>query len=209
MAIEALVDNDVLIKAACYDLLRDLLPNTDQQAEVGLIGVARFAVGSRLERDQRIRRPKQARRRWMAFLTDAAILEPTPDEVDLATEIEEAAREAQVPVDVGESQLAAVAIVRTIQRVITGDKRAIRGLETILERVEELSYLAGRVECLEQVLATVLHFHDFDVIRERICAEPEVDRVATYALVARPIALRLRPLWRVSARTLSHYAATR
>ena len=48
------VDNDVLIKAACYGLTTEL----DASRSLGVLGAARYVVAKRIERDRAFWRPR-------------------------------------------------------------------------------------------------------------------------------------------------------
>ena len=133
-------------------------------------------MGDRLTRHAAIKDRARAIHQWNSFLTEVEELEPTVDEVELATSIEEVASLTGVALDGGESQLCAIAIRRNVPRVVTGDKRAVRGNRTILEQVGPLAYLAGRVACLEQLISALSKAIGETTVRELICAESDVDK---------------------------------
>lgn len=182
MSLDAVVDNDIVIKGACYALLGELLAGFGGGASLGVLGAARYVVRDRLSRHQGLRDRVRAEASWAAFLSAVHELEPTDAEVELATLIEEAAGKAGVSVDVGESQLCAIAISRDTPRVITGDKRAIQGIEAILGVVDQLAELSGRVGCLEQVVAAVAERIGGPAVRALVCAEPDIDRAVSICL---------------------------
>ncbi|MEV7145927.1 hypothetical protein AB0O05_05450 [Streptomyces sp. NPDC093084] len=115
-------------------------------------------------------------RRFESFLASAVELEPTPDELELASRIEEAAVRAGVELDSGESQLCAIAVLRGPMILLTGDKRAIAGAEKVQGTVNELSALQGKIVCLEQAIAGVSERIGVEEVRARICAEPNADK---------------------------------
>ena len=62
------------------------------------------------------------------MLSQMLLLEPTASEIELAAEFEAQAQRQNVPLDSGESQLAAIALSRAARGILTGDKRAITAL---------------------------------------------------------------------------------
>jgi hypothetical protein len=176
MVAESLADADVLIKGACYDVLRKIADHLALESSITILGASRYTVPHHLERDSRISNHAAAIARWEDFLRSAREIEPTSEELALATEIEEAAAAGHLSVDVGESQLAAIAILRgSADLLLTGDKRAIRSLERLLEAISGLSRLAHRVGCLEQIIASLLNTTGVEEMAEGICSEAEVD----------------------------------
>ena len=176
MSLEAIVDNDVLIKAACYTLLVDLSETVTARGTVAVLGAARFVVGSRLNRHPDLRNRTEAVAHWAAFRLTAEELEPTDHELSLSTSIEEAAMKEGVAVDSGESLLCAIAIGRSVPRLLTGDKRAIQAAEALLARIPPLTQLANRFVCLEQAMAAVSTRIGGNAVRSKICAEPDIDK---------------------------------
>jgi hypothetical protein len=174
--IDTACDNDVILKAACYGLTAALWPDPGRERQVGVLGAARYVLSRALDRATLSRDKEEVRAELAAFLDAAIALEPTEIEVSLAAEIEAAAQREALFLDTGESQLAAMTIVRAIAALETGDKRAVSALEELLDQVEALTQLAGRVRCLEQLLLTLVSGGDFAVVAEAICREPEVDK---------------------------------
>ena len=170
-----LVDNDVLIKCACYSILDQVAGPSGQPHEAAVLGSARFVVGKHLERRGTIQDRAAAQRRFQDYLPTVIILEPTSDELLLATAIEEAAMQLDLDLDSGESQLCAIAVSRGSSLLLTGDKRAIASAETVREAIAELASLAGRLVCLEQAIMGVVKRIGIDTTRARICAEAAVD----------------------------------
>src|SRR5262245_23324092 len=123
--VKAVLDNDVLIKGASYRLLEAMSDTIGGGASVAILAVGKFVALRRLERRGDMNAPVEAASTLHLFLQHAILLEPSADEVQLATAIEEAALAHDVALDSGESQLFAIAITRGIPFVITGDKRAI------------------------------------------------------------------------------------
>ena len=173
---ELLIDNDVLIKCACYSILDQIRGPSGRCQDAAVLGAARFVVGKYLERRGTIQDRTAAKRRFQDYLSTVVVLEPTIDEVNLASAIEEAAMLQGLDLDSGESQLCAIAIFRGSSLLLTGDKRAIASAERLKDSVDQLTSLAGRLVCLEQAIMGVVERIGIDTARIRICAEAAVDR---------------------------------
>lgn len=169
------VDNDIIIKASCYGLTREFWPTA--ALEIGVLGAAPFVVRDRINRMRLASCPDSALQAAHALFSTAVTLEPTDDELELASEIETAAQRAAASLDAGESQLAAMVVTRAIALLETGDKRAIRGFEAIINAVPALQTLGGRVRCLEQLVLLRLgdEAHS-QLLAAAVCGEPDVDR---------------------------------
>ena len=87
-----------------------------------------------------------------------------------------AAIAAHVDLDVGESLLCAIAISRSGEFVLTGDKRAIAAAEDLVDIVPELDTLRCRLVSLEQVAASLVVYLGERHVAVAICAEPSADR---------------------------------
>jgi hypothetical protein len=173
---ELLIDNDVLIKCACYSILDQIRGPSGQCQDVGVLGAAKFVVGKYLERRGTIQDRTAAQHRFQDYLSTVVVLEPTIDEVNLASAIEEEAILLGLDLDSGESQLCAIAIFRNSSLLLTGDKRAIASAETLKGSIDELFSLAGRLVCLEQAIMGVIERIGIDSTRIRICGEAAVDK---------------------------------
>jgi hypothetical protein len=168
------VDNDVLLKALSYGLEEHFWPDADHE-QIGVLGAARFVLADRL------RKAELQRSTWSAalegLLDGAETLEPDEAEVDLATAVEQRASKLGFELDSGESQLAAMVVTREIDRLETGDKRAIAGFEPMLSEIVELASLGGRVRCLEQIAHRVAADSErFASVADAVCRETNVDR---------------------------------
>jgi hypothetical protein len=166
------VDNDVLIKAACYGLTTEL----DASRSLGVLGAARYVVAKRIDGLALSGDRDSARRAALDLIARSAVLEPTDDELALATAVETTAQRRGLELDAGESQLAAMIIRRGIAVLETGDKRAIRAFEALLDELSDLDVLRGRLRCVEQIVARCLDTASADALARAICAEPHVDK---------------------------------
>lgn len=172
-----LVDNDVALKLCAYASamnLIDLASATNHS--LAMLRVAYFTIDRRVQRARRIRDAGRLRTQWTALSAAINWIEPTTEEVEFAAELEERAMNLNVELDGGESQLFAILVYRLSPLLLTGDKRAIVAIETIGQFLP-----AGRVACLEQVIFTVLQKIGVEVLRGRICGEPDVDRSLSIA----------------------------
>ena len=107
-----------------------------------------------------------------------SVLEPTEDEISLAASIEEISLSEGLDIDVGESQLFAVALTRAETIVATGDKRAVCSCAGMEPSLPEIAGLRGRIISTEQVLARLLDLLDYGALRARICADKSADKTA-------------------------------
>lgn len=111
-----------------------------------------------------------------AVLPHLSVLEPTPEETALAAEIEAAAAAANLPVDAGESQLAAMLTLRGACMLLTGDKRAVIALAEL-----DIGLPSNSVGCLEQLLGSIVDVAGPAIVRAAVCAEPAVDTAIALA----------------------------
>jgi len=171
----ALVDNDLIEKMARWQCLDHLPPSLSVEHEAVLVlGVLRYVVGARLRRTH----GEPVCRPLMEFLDLVSVLEPSEDEVSLAASIEEISLAEGLDIDVGESQLFAVALMRAETMVATGDKRAVCSCAGIEPDFPEIAGLRGRIISTEQVLARLLGLLDHGALRARVCADKSADKTA-------------------------------
>jgi hypothetical protein len=171
-----LFDNDIVLKAATYRMGETLLGKLSDVGRPATLVTARFVLMSRLQRGSTIVDADGARLALERFLRESEPLEPDDDEIELASDLTEAAQVSLVDLDSGEAILLAILVNRSGQLLMTGDKRAIAAAEVVVDRVNHLREVEGRLACLEQVfLALLRHVATADV-RERVCAEPNADR---------------------------------
>lgn len=171
-----LVDNDVLLKCACYALLNSIRRSDAPSTDVGVLGAARFVVRGHLERGAGINNREAAIRRFLEYLETVQALEPTYEELALSSLIEELAARDDLDLDGGESQLCAIAIKRGGCLVLTGDKRAISAAEQLTSDMPALQALCDRLVCLEQAIRGIVERIGADTTKSFICAEPAIDK---------------------------------
>jgi hypothetical protein len=175
----ALVDNDVLCKAACYGLLDELiLPYCTKHCLPGVLGSARFVVSKTIKKKRTQLRGNVATAlaRLENFVNQSEVLEPTDSEQSFAADLESIAQRAGVSLDTGESLLCSIAVIRVIPHLLTGDKRAIRAIEELLEMDRRLSPLCGRVKCLEQLVLSAIDRTSRKMMKTIVCNEPDIDK---------------------------------
>jgi hypothetical protein len=172
-------DNDVLYKGAWYGLLRQLVSAIPSvPAETMILGQARFVVAKRLERHARkgVANAQRALEHFSALLAELSLSEPTPQEQSFAARLENAAQNAGLALDSGESLLCAMTIERDLARLATGDKRAIHALEILAREQTEMATVAGKILCLEQLFVRLLATEDPTAIQKAVCADHHADR---------------------------------
>lgn len=171
--VDVAADNDVVLKATCFGLASSFW----RTKRVGVLGAARYVLAKRVHRVGLMREVADAQDDLDIFFASASVLEPTDDERQLAASLEAEAQRRGLEVDVGESQLCAMVARRGISELDTGDKRAISGLEHLLDDFDDLDGLCGRIRCLEQLVAELLSAgmtaHD---ISQAVCSEPKLDK---------------------------------
>jgi hypothetical protein len=174
----ALVDNDIIFKGACYGLLAEVLATVcGGDDPVGVLGAARFVVSKRIGKTAINKSREAALTNLEEFLRRALAIEPTRVEQTIAADLELAALNSGVSLDSGESQLCAVLIERAVPWLLTGDKRAIRAIEQLLNSYARLTEVIGKVRCLEQLaLAAIPDDTKANSFREKVCAEAHIDK---------------------------------
>lgn len=181
MTLPAVVDNDILQKFSSYGLVLELEAAISSNGSVGILGAAKFIVRRALKR-MTGSNDSALHEMFDEFVSRAINLEPSDDEIALATEMEEVANRESLGFDSGESQLCAIAIMRGIEAVITGDKRAIRAAESIKTNVPALAALTGKIVCLEQVMLGVMGVVGHEETRSHVCAMRTVDTALSICL---------------------------
>jgi hypothetical protein len=177
MAELMLVDNDVLLKASCYDLaadFRDVLAGKDRS--VAGLALAKFVLKRKIEKSGRIADRRKAGEALGALLASIEALEPDDAELKLAAQYEEQALSAGYAFDSGESQLLAVLVNRTAKALVTGDKRAVVAAWQLARDREIVPLLAGRFACFEQVMLDICAKKRGLAVATSVCAEAGVDK---------------------------------
>lgn len=175
MTEQVLLDNDVVLKAASYSLADEMLIAVAADgAAPGMLGVGRFVVRGRLERNRGLADPAAAAAAFERMLGEIILLEPTEDELAMAAELEAEASRRDLELDGGESQLVAMLACRACRLLVTGDKRAVTAMAAVASSLVE-----GRIACFEQVIAQIVARCGSATVRLAVCAEPTVDRAVS------------------------------
>ena len=174
---EVLVDADVLIKLAGYSLLAAIVhPGcaTGCRGKPALLAASRYVALSHLRK--KAANAGRAISRLESYCGQAVLLEPSQAELRLAADLEEAAAMADVDLDVGESQLCAIALQRGLSALLTGDKRAIVAAESLLADRPVLEGLSSRLACLEQAMVLATRRLGPFTVRDLVLAERRMDK---------------------------------
>jgi hypothetical protein len=174
MAEAILLDNDVILKAAQYQLDAELAElTTFEDIPPSVLTVARFVIQGRIQklRDASLKDAVSAC--FARLLTRVQAIEPTEDEVQLAAEFETCAQRAGLDLDGGESQLLAILLTRNLRLLVTGDKRAIVAIECISKYTPSIG---ARIGCFEQLIASIVTPDNKLKVRTDVCKVPYVDK---------------------------------
>lgn len=170
-----LLDNDVVLKVACYALVEETVAAaTIDDIPPAMLGVGRFVVRGRLARAPNIADRARATAAFERMLAAMSLVEPDDAEMAAAADLEAEANRRDLELDGGESQLLAMLANRACKLLITGDKRAIAAMAIVAVGVA-----GGRIACLEQLMAHIVTGTGAAVTRARVCAEAQVDRAIT------------------------------
>jgi|SRR5271156_1546446 len=175
----AVLDNDIVHKGVSYRLLPAITNSYENPRNVGVLGAARYVIRAKIRKGKYRRGVNEVLKDFERMTADLAVLEPTPTEKAMAAALELLAQNRGVNLDVGESQLCAIAIERLIPFLVTGDKRAIIALEILHNLEPKLQRMRGKLVCLEQLVVDLLNSETKEMIREAICGEPETDKSLT------------------------------
>lgn len=170
----SLYDNDAILKFSAYACWRTL--SATDFFPPAILKVATFSLASQGRKARRITDVALFRAQLSAFLALCQVLEPSPDEIAFATDLEEQAIALGEEFDTGESQLVAVLVTRLLPRLVTGDKRAVIALAAL-----DMPEAYGRLCCLEQVLCHLVEHGDWHALRNQICAESKADTAVRIA----------------------------
>lgn len=186
----SVIDNDILLKGACYGLLIQITRQISVEQSIGVLGAARFVVPKRITKNPPKKGAQAALDVFNAFLDTAVVLETTEDEQLMAADLELAAQRSGLTLDSGESQLCAIVFHRSVPLMSTGDKRAIYSIDCMLEHDTRLKALCGRVRCLEQIFLSALDEVDaLPILRAAVCGEPQVDKALSICFTCHSPAL--------------------
>ena len=165
-------DNDIAFKMACYQLAeRAIATHTDASIPPAMLAVGQHVIRQKLARHARVRDISAAQLAFKHLVQTITSIEPTECEVELASDIERQAARASLDLDIGESQLLAILHTRGYHSLITGDKRAIIAISAVAREIA-----LKRIRSLEQLISQITMSTDVAVMRQKICAEPMIDK---------------------------------
>lgn len=169
------IDNDVVLKLTYFGLLDEFLEELEARGNGAVLGTAKFVLGPRIAKDGITTDPVTAQARLNDFLAVVEQLEPDANELVLATQLEDFALRNQLELDSGESLLCSIVVHRSMGRLITGDKRAIRAIESLVDQVSHMDSLLSNVACLEQVIVSFCRRMDLAKLRSAVCSAKMAD----------------------------------
>lgn len=170
------IDNDALLKLVAFGLLDEVFSKLEDNPNFFALGAARFVLLKLVKKGSWSQPAQELEDAITAAFDVLTIIEPTPDEISLAATFEGSAQRLGVSLDVGESQLCAVLINRSLDYIVTGDKRAIVAANVLCSNEDSLQSLEGKFASLEQVILVLLAKSNVDRIRDSICREAAIDR---------------------------------
>lgn len=172
-----LIDNDVILKACCYNAVQELIDGISGASRtVYALGVARFVLSRAISKAKNIANKQRAGDCLAFLLRCVEPVEPDSAEIQFAAELEEMAQAHCLALDGGESQLLAVLVNRSFAFLFTGDKRAIRAIEAVVSMCGLSEFAAGKVACIEQIVLTLVTRHGSEEIKRRVCSESAIDQ---------------------------------
>lgn len=175
MAEGAAVDTDILLKAASYRVASEVVAVLKTKGAPAALGLTHLIAGKQLARKRGVRDRLGAAAELQSLLALLGRLEPDDEEIAIAADLAAKAQDRGLPLDTGEAQLAAITIMRGLPLLVTGDKRAIAALASLLLGEIDRVALVGRLACFEQVIASIATMIGEQELRLRICGEPDVD----------------------------------
>lgn len=165
------LDNDVIFKACAYGAAARLVELcTFEKIPPAILGLAKFTLRSKISRSKLLVETSTASANLDMVLAEVRLLEPTPEEINTAADLEAEASLANLSLDAGESQIVAMLLSRNGLAFVTGDKRAAKAASVILPLLRE------KLVCLEQILQAVLAADGLNPLREAVCRERFLDR---------------------------------
>jgi hypothetical protein len=176
MADAVLLDNDIMLKACSFSMVEEVVHLLGMIGGIWILGTARFVLQKRISRSGRIINRGEVAAALEHLLKTTSTIEPDGAEIAFAAELEEAAQKRALDFDSGESLLLAVLILRSCALLLTVDKRAIHAMEPIATSDPRIGKVAGKIACLEQLMMALLKRYGAEVVRDRVCREPDTDK---------------------------------
>ena len=175
MTERVLFDVDVAWKVCAYSAAQSFINATGTESTPScMLAVTPFVLRSLSKRQPGVDSAPDLDQQVDDLISNAGLVNPTPEEIAFAEDLEERAARLALEFDVGESQLLSVLVHRNAELLLTGDKRAIRAMHVL-----DVSDIDGRIAALEQVFATMIGANGLSPLRDAVCANPRVDRAMT------------------------------
>jgi hypothetical protein len=161
-----LADNDIIHKLACCALLQELLQWLGAPpAEVWVLPSMRFMLRKKLKDNA-------------AALADLNLF---LDQVSIIPEADTATLELlPTEMDIGERQMLAILLnMPEVERMVTGDKRALRLMGSLCAKDSalELRLMQARVDCLESIMLALIEAFGFEAINRKATVGLKSDMV--------------------------------
>lgn len=188
-------DNDAIRKLAAWDLLDNSVAAIGvQRADCFVLPTARYSLFVTKSPAAGVRRFGEGPHKRIAeFVSNASDVPGTGDtNDDFLNEI--------AGVDMGEALLFATASRHNDVYVLTGDKRSIRSIAQTPRCSDLVGRLRRRVLCLEQAVLLTMNVVEFEVVKQRVIANLDVDSAVRAAFGSGELAQRENVV-----RTLSAY----
>lgn len=177
--IRLLFDADILIKLSIFDCFTDCV-------EVSGFKVSECATMKSMTRSAGIDDPsirdlkagpgKPARRLFNTLRSIPTIDKMSQAEKELAAEINIVSQREGLQVDGGEALLISVSVHRQIPYLTTGDKKAVRSLPKLTQRIGAIADMKGRIIPLELLLLRLIQARGIGAVFDRLDAGKDRER---------------------------------
>lgn len=170
-SIRLLFDADILIKLAIFDCFVECIEVSGLELSecATMRSMTRSAgVDHPVVRDQKAGVGKPSRRLFAVLKAIGTIDKMDESERALAAEINATSQQLGLQVDGGEALLISVSVHRCIPYLSTGDKKAVRCLPVLAERIHALGNMRGRIIPLELLLLRLVRAKGVAAIFERL-----------------------------------------
>lgn len=181
MTVSVLMDNDVVIKLARMDAYIDAMSSMGltPQKIGSLKPMLRYMGLYDHSRTARFTDNAAEAARLIAALKSIVVMEVTPQEGVLATNVAKAVLSAGVDFDEGELMMCVVAVSRGALDFCTADKRALRSLPNVESRWPDIGKMRGRCICFEQVFDRLCRKFGLGRVSKAVQTCPTTDKAIT------------------------------
>jgi len=181
-AASALTDNDITHKLACYNLVEIWLRFL---AEMGYQSYVLDTLQYRFKLNDDARSltkcGNEATRDQLRLLVRSSHNAPAPQDTRIVASL------AGIPgIDSGEAVLFALAAEQAKSMLFTGDKKSLRALANAAQCAALRPVLAGRLLCLEQVIARLIKAFDYETVKSRVVTGHPCDTIMKVAFGSGP-----------------------